>query len=138
MVTKLSHTPIFVLDQDSAIDFYVNKLGFELKNDVPMSETFRWITVSPPSQPDLEIILMKTAESMALDAQSATALRELVVNGKMGMGVFFTEDIYATFADLKAKGVQFKQEPTEQFYGIEAVLIDDSGNWFSLTQPKPH
>lgn len=138
MISKLSHCSVFVLDQDSAKDFYVNKLGFELKNDVPMGPTFRWITVSPPGQPDLEIVLMLCAESPAMDAQYAAKMREIIESGNMGMGVFHTDDIYATYADLTAKGVKFKGEPKEQFYGIEAIMMDDSGNWFSVTQTKPH
>jgi catechol 2,3-dioxygenase-like lactoylglutathione lyase family enzyme len=136
MIQAMSHTPIFVLNQDSAIDFYVNKLGFELKNDHKMGDTFRWVTVSPPGQPNLEIILMAAGPGMAFDEDAATRLRWLVENGKMGAGVFNTADIKKTFEDLKAKGVEFLKEPTEEFYGIEALFKDDSGNWFSLTQTK--
>src|SRR5438477_13035467 len=109
MIKKMSHAPIFVLDQDSAIDFYVNKLGFGLRNDAPMGPDFRWVTVSPPGQPDLEIILMATKAGMALDEASAATLQQLVKDGKMGAGVFGTDDIYATYEELKAKGVNFTQ-----------------------------
>jgi catechol 2,3-dioxygenase-like lactoylglutathione lyase family enzyme len=136
MIQTMSHTPIFVTDQDEAIDFYVNKLGFELKNDHKMGDTFRWVTVSPPGQKDLEIILMATAPGMAFDEEAATHLRWLVEHGKLGAGVFNTADVRKTFEDLKAKGVEFLKEPTEEFYGTEAILKDCSGNWFSLTQPK--
>lgn len=136
MIKKMSHTPIFVLDQDSAIDFYVNKLGFELRNDAPMGPDFRWVTVSPPGQPDLEIILMATKPGMAFDEQTASTLNNLVRDGKLGAGVFHVDDIYATYKELTAKGVQFKQPPKEEFYGIEAIMLDDSGNWFSVSQEK--
>jgi len=136
MIRKMSHTPIFVLDQDSAIEFYVNKLGFELRNDAPMGPDFRWVTVSPPGQPDLEIILMAVKAGMAFDEKTAATLEQLVKDGKMGAGVFDADDIHKTYEDLKAKGVHFKQPPKEEFYGTEAIFCDDSGNWFSLGQEK--
>ncbi len=138
MIQRMSHTPIFVLDQDSAKDFYVNKLGFEVKTDAKMGEDFRWLTVTPPGQPDLEITLMQIAPGMLWDEPTANTVRELVQNGKMGAGVFSTPDIYKTYEELKAKGVEFIQAPKEEFYGIEALFKDDSGNWFSLGQEKPH
>ncbi len=136
MITKMSHTPIFVLDQDSAKDFYCNKLGFEEKMDVDMGNGFRWVTVSPPDQPDLQIILFLVAPGMAMDEASAASLRSLVEAGKMGAGVFHVDDCHATYEELKAKGVEFTGPPEEKFYGIEAIMIDDSGNWFSMTQGK--
>lgn len=138
MIQRMSHTPIFVLDQDSAIDFYVNKLGFTLKTDAKMGEEFRWVTVTPPGQPDLEITLMKIAAGMMWDEKTASTVRGLVESGKMGAGVFGTADIHKTHEELSAKGVEFVQAPKEEFYGTEAIFKDDSGNWFSLTQQKPH
>lgn len=136
MITKLSHVPIFVLDQDSAYDFYVNKLGFKVVTDAAYGEGNRWLTVSPPEQPDIEITLMATKPGMAFDEETAATLTDLVKRGKLGAGVFDTNDCRKTFEELKAKGVKFRSEPDEQFYGIEAVMEDDSGNWFSLTQRK--
>ena len=136
MIQNMSHSPIFVLDQDAAIDFYVNKLGFELKNDHKMGDDFRWVTVSPPSQPGFEIILMAAKGGMAFDDEAAGHLRWLIENKKLGAGAFHTADCRKTFEDLKAKGVEFIKEPTDEFYGVEAVFRDNSGNWFSLTQPK--
>lgn len=138
MIQRMSHTPIFVLDQDSAVDFYVNKLGFTLKTDAKMGEDFRWVTVTPPGQPELELTLMKVAAGMAWDEETAATVKKLVEAGKFGAGVFNTSDIHKTYEDLKAKGVEFIQEPKEEFYGTEAIFKDDSGNWFSLTQQKPH
>ena len=139
MITKLSHVPIFVLDQDSAYDFYVNKLGFEVKTDAKMDNGFRWLTVAPKQQgdDDMEIILMAT-EGPSADKEHMPAIRELVIKGALGAGVFHTDDCRGTYEELKAKGVKFRSEPEEQFYGIECVMEDDSGNWFSLTQPKHH
>ncbi len=136
MITKLSHAGIFVLDQESAKDFYVNKLGFNVKTDAAFGEGNRWLTVTPPGQPDLEITLMAVKPGMMFSKESAEQMQTLVKNGTFGFGVFECDDIYATYEEMKAKGVHFKQEPKEQFYGIEAIFKDDSGNWFSLGQKQ--
>lgn len=135
MITRLSHTSIYVLDQESARDFYVNKLGFEVREDAPMGDDLRWLTVGPKDQPDLEIVLMPISEDAEMfDADTAAQMRALIEQGTFGFGVFECDDIYATYEELKANGVEFVKEPTEEFYGIEAVFKDDSGNWFSLGQ----
>ncbi len=137
MVTKLSHTSFFVTDQNKAYDFYVNKLGFKVNTDVTMDNGMRWLTLNPPEQPDLEIALMNVSgEGMGWDEEARKALKVLLDKGLMGAGVLHTPDIRATYEELKAKGVQFKSEPKEQFYGIEAIVTDGCGNWFSMTQPK--
>lgn len=136
MINKLSHASVYVLDQDSAYDFYINKLGFEVRTDTPMGPGMRWLTVGPKDQPDLEIILMPVMEGMSLDRETAEQLRALVRKGAFGFGVMQCDDIYATYEELKAKGVIFKKAPKEEFYGIEALFVDDSGNWFSLGQKK--
>jgi predicted enzyme related to lactoylglutathione lyase len=135
MIQRMTHAPIYVLDQDSAIDFYVNKLGFELKTDAKMGD-FRWVTVTPKGQPDFEVVLMAIQSGPPTDDETATAIRKLVEGGKLGAGVFSTADCRATCAEMKGNGVEFIKEPTDEFYGVEAVFRDDSGNWFSLTQPK--
>ena len=134
MITKLSHACVFVLDQDSAYDFYVNKLGFEVRTDAPMGPGARWLTVGPKEQKDIEISLMAVSEGMMFKKESAEQMRNLVKNGTFGFGVFQCNDIYATYEELKAKGVEFKKAPTKEFYGIEALFKDDSGNWWSLGQ----
>ena len=137
MIQRMNHVTIWVLDQEEAKDFYVNKLGFELKTDAKMDSGFRWLTVSPKGQPELEIILMATDGSGSVeDQESAAAIRKLVAAGKLGAGVFQTADCRKTYEELKAKGVEFTQEPKEEFYGVEAVFKDNSGNWFSLNQAK--
>jgi hypothetical protein len=98
-----------------------------------MEHGFRWLTVAPKGQPDLELVLMPVGGGMISD-EHAQAIRELVKAGAFGVGVLETPDCKGTYQELKAKGVEFLREPTEQFYGIEALLKDDSGNWFSLTQ----
>jgi catechol 2,3-dioxygenase-like lactoylglutathione lyase family enzyme len=138
MIRKMSHATIYVLDQDRAKRFYTEKLGFKVVNDASMPEMggFRWLTVSPPEQPDLEIILMAIKPGPALDEQSCAALRALVEKGLLGAGVFATKDCKKTYEELSAKGVKFQSPPSERPYGIEAILEDDSGNWFSMTQRR--
>lgn len=136
MITKLNHVSIFVLDQDSAFDFYVNKLGFNVHTDAPMGPGKRWLTVCPPEQPDLEISLMAITDGMIFTKETAEQMRNLVKKGTFGFGVFECNDIYATYEELKQKGVEFTKAPKKEFYGIEALLKDDSGNWFSLGQKK--
>lgn len=136
MITKLNHVSVFVLDQDSAFDFYVNKLGFKVHTDAPMGPGKRWLTVCPPQQPDLEITLMAISEGMMFTKGSASKMKELVSSGTFGFGVFECNDLMATYEELKAKGVVFKKPPTKEFYGYEALFKDDSGNWFSLGEKK--
>ena len=99
------------------------------------SDGFRWLTVGPKDQPDIQIILTEPNQPM-FDAASATQLRELLAKGALTGGVLETDDCHATFADLKAKGVTFLQEPADRPWAIEAVFRDDSGTWWSLTQRK--
>jgi catechol 2,3-dioxygenase-like lactoylglutathione lyase family enzyme len=137
MITRLSHYSIYVLDQDQAYDFYVNKLGFEVVTDATMDNGFRWLTVRPKEQQNTEIVLMPVRAGQMFDEQTAEQMRDLIRKGKLGSGVFETNDCRATYAELKAKGVEFMSEPKEQFYGVEALFKDNSGNWFSLTEhPK--
>ena len=135
MVRRLSYATVYVLDQDAAKDFYVNKLGFEVRMDGKMDGGFRWLTVSPKGQPDLQIILMQV-DGPNMQPATATALRSLLSEGKLGPGVLQTNDCRKTYDELKARGVDFTQAPVERFYGIEALMKDDSGNWFSLTERK--
>jgi catechol 2,3-dioxygenase-like lactoylglutathione lyase family enzyme len=139
MIEKLSHATVYVLDQDQALEFYRDKLGFEVRTDARMDNGFRWLTVGPKTQPGFEVILMAIQESPMLDAKRAATLRELVRAGTFGIGVFETSDCRATHAELAARGVEFMSPPQERFYGIEAVGKDNSGNWFSMCQRvKPH
>lgn len=133
MITRLSHVTLFVLDQEAAKDFYTNKLGFEVRTDA-QAEGFRWLTVGPKAQPDMEIVLMAIQPGPMLDAATAEQIRQVVAKGVLGGGVFDTDDCRKTHAELKAKGVQFLNEPTERPYGTEAVFKDNSGYWFSLCQ----
>lgn len=134
MINRMSHTSVFVLDQDSAKAFYTEKLGFEERDDIAMGEEFegagagfRWLTVG------LQIILSSC--DMGRSPEAAAQLRALVAGGAMGMGVMQTDDCQRTYDELLAKGVTFLSEPTPRPYGIEATLRDDSGNMMSLVQP---
>ena len=133
MIQRLSHTSVYVLDQDKAKAFYTEKLGFEVRTDQTMGG-FRWLTVAPRGQKDLEFVLMPITPSPMLDAATAETLRSLVARGTFGAGVLETSDCRATYEQLAARGVKFLSPPAERPYGIEAVLQDDSGNWFSVCQ----
>ena len=133
MLQRLSHATVYVVDQDRAKDFYVNKLGFEVRTDQTMGP-FRWLTVSPKGQPGLEMILMKITSGPMLDEASADQLRKLVERGAFGCGVFETADVRKDYEELSKKGVRFKGPPEERPYGTETVMQDDSGNWFSVVQ----
>jgi catechol 2,3-dioxygenase-like lactoylglutathione lyase family enzyme len=132
MITKLSHTAIWVLDQDEALEFYTRKLGFDVNTDERMDD-FRWLTVSPPGQPDHELILLEPGPPM-MDPKTAEQVKELVAKGALGAAAFETDDCRKTYAELSERGVNFLSEPAERFYGIEATLRDNSGNWFSITE----
>jgi catechol 2,3-dioxygenase-like lactoylglutathione lyase family enzyme len=112
MIRQMSHTNIFVLDQDSAKAFYTEKLGFETRFDISMGEEFegagqgfRWLTVSPKEQPDLQIVLASC--DMGRSPDQAEQLRALVGSGAMGAGVMTTDDCRETYKELSAKGVTF-------------------------------
>ena len=138
MVQKLSHVTLFVSNQDEAKDFYVNKLGFEVRTDHTMDNGFRWLTVGARQQPDVEIVLMEPQPGQLLDEEAAQAVRMLLKKGVLGAGVFQVDDCRKTYEELKQKGVQFAGAPEERFYGVEAIMKDGVGNWFSMTQPKAH
>jgi catechol 2,3-dioxygenase-like lactoylglutathione lyase family enzyme len=135
MIQRLSHATLYVLDQDAAKDFYVNKLGFDVGMDASMDNGFRWLTVRPKGQPDLQIILMKV-DGPNMQPEVGKTLRELLQAGKLNGGVLQTSDCRKTYEELKTKGVEFTSPPKEQFYGVEAIMKDNSGNWFSMTEPK--
>jgi len=136
MIKKMSHVTIWVSDAEEAKKFYTETLGCEVRRDEMVGEQFRWLTVGFKSQPDLEMVLLEPKAGMLLDEESAAQLRSLVEKGVLGAGVFGTNDCRGTYEELKAKGVRFMGEPAERPYGIEAILRDNSGNWFSMTQEK--
>ncbi|WP_158885818.1 VOC family protein [Amycolatopsis anabasis] len=135
MIDAMSHSCIYVLNHDSAKAFYTEKLGFQVRADELMGDRFRWLTVGPAEQPDLEIILMEPGPPQH-DPETEKQLRELIAKGAIGPGALSTGDCRKAYEVLSARGVTFLQEPAERPYGIEAVFRDDSGNWFSLTERR--
>ena len=136
MIQRQSHSTIYVIDQEEALEFYRDTLGLEVRTDMPMTDDIRWVTLSPKGQPDLEIVLMQIAPGPAFGAETAEEMKALVRRGVLGIGVFETDDVNGDYERLSKLGVEFISPPKEQFYGIEAVVRDNSGNWFSLTQRK--
>ncbi|OKJ95204.1 glyoxalase [Streptomyces sp. CB03234] len=134
MSARLSHVTVPVLDQDSAKEFYTEKLGFEVRNDMTMGG-LRWLTVGPKDQPDVEMVLRRVG-APEYDEETAEQLRDLVAKGVIGVGVLHVDDTRATYERYRAAGVIFIQEPVKRPYGTEAVFRDDSGNWFSLTDAR--
>ena len=134
MLKRITHTFIHVLDQDEALDFYVGKLGMVVNTDADLG-FMRWLTVSLPDQPDLEVGLMLPGPP-AYDDATAEQIRELVAKGGAGGGLIFqTDDCRRTYEKLRAAGVEFTQEPTERFYGTDCGLRDPFGNPIRFTQP---
>jgi catechol 2,3-dioxygenase-like lactoylglutathione lyase family enzyme len=135
MITGISIVSVWVLDQDSAKEFYTKKLGFTVTNDVRMEGGMRWLTVRPPGGENQELVLMDPTHSM-LDEETAQQVRALVAKGALSPGVMSTTDCKGDHRVLAAEGVEFTMEPAERPYGTEAIMRDDSGNWFSFTQRK--
>lgn len=134
MITSIAHTTIYVLNQDEALDFYKSKLGFEVGDDMKVEGGFRWLTVHPKSKPELQLVLAEPKEGPMFTKDNAEKIRSLIEDGAFGAGVFETENCQQTYEELVAKGVEFIQPPAEQLYGVEALALDNSGNWFSLVQ----
>ena len=133
MINRITHVSVYVIDLDKAKAFYVDKLGMELRHDDTM-EGFRWLTVGPADQPDLEIVLMPSAPSPMLDEDASASLQSLIRKGAFGCGVLATSDCEKAYLELKERGVDFVSPPAKRPWGLEAVLKDDSGNWYSLSQ----
>ncbi|TDB92209.1 VOC family protein [Actinomadura sp. 7K534] len=136
MITKLGLATIWVLDQDSAKRFFTEKLGLEVRDDMTLGEGgMRWLTLGAKDQPDLSLTLMVPGPP-SMDPESAAQMRALIAKGVLGAGAFTTDDCQGDYEAMSAKGVEFVQKPEKRPYGIEAVFRDDSGCWYSLTQPS--
>jgi predicted enzyme related to lactoylglutathione lyase len=132
MNLKLSHSFVYVLDQDEALDFYTRVLGFEKRSDAQM-EHMRWLTVAAPGQPDVEINLMNVGPP--LPPEDVDPLRQLVAKGSMGAVIFRTDDCRAAFERVVESGAEIMQEPMEQAYGvIDCAFRDPSGNHLRISQ----
>ena len=131
---KLNVTSVMVLDQDEALDFYVNKLGLEVGKDIKQGP-FRWLTVRVPGDPDVEIFLEEPGPPLH-DEATAAQLRELITKGAVGWVAFQTDDVRGLYETLKARGVSdFTQEPTDHFYGTDMGIRDPFGNAIRILQP---
>ena len=133
---KIANSQLWVHDQDEALAFYTEKLGWEVRADVTMPEMgdFRWLTVGPADGSEFAVVLMAIPGPPVFDAESADQLRELVAKGMAGTLFLTTDDVHADYQELKARGVEFTEEPEERPYGIDAGFRDPSGNSFRLTQ----
>jgi catechol 2,3-dioxygenase-like lactoylglutathione lyase family enzyme len=136
MIDAVSHVNVWVHDQEEAKAFYTEKLGFEVRQDATLEEMgdYRWLTVGPPDQPDVNLIL-SVPSPPAIDAETAKPLLEMVAKGALGPGILRTEDCRAACKELESRGVELTQQPDERFYGIDAALRDPSGNEWRLVQP---
>jgi catechol 2,3-dioxygenase-like lactoylglutathione lyase family enzyme len=135
---KISTTQIWVHDQDEALAFYTDKLGFEVRSDVTLPELggFRWLTVGAPDQHEIDIVLMAIPGPPVFDEETAEQVRTLMAKGAATAIFLTTDDVHADYERLKAKGVEFTEEPEERPYGIDAGFRDPSGNHFRLTQVR--
>ena len=134
---RLTTTQLWVHDQDEALEFYTKRLGWEVASDVTVPEmgNFRWLAVSPPGQ-DIAITLMAIPGPPVMDAHTADQVRDLMGKGFAGTVFLTTDDCRRAYEDLKARGVEFTEEPTEQPYGIDAGFHDPSGNSFRLAERR--
>jgi catechol 2,3-dioxygenase-like lactoylglutathione lyase family enzyme len=136
MLKQLATVQVWVHDQDEALAFYTEKLGMELREDVTVPElgNFRWLSVGVPGQDDVSITLMAIPGPPVFEEETRRKIQDLLATGASG-GLFFTTDnAQKTYEELKGRGVEFTQEPTEQPYGIDAGFRDSSGNHFRVMQ----
>jgi catechol 2,3-dioxygenase-like lactoylglutathione lyase family enzyme len=133
---KIANAQLWVHDQDEALAFYTEKLGFEVRADVTLPEMgdFRWLTVGPAGQPDFSVCLMAIPGPPVFDAETQQQVRDLMAKGAAGTVFLTTDDIHRDYEELKARGVEFTEPPEERPYGIDSGLRDPSGNALRLTQ----
>jgi catechol 2,3-dioxygenase-like lactoylglutathione lyase family enzyme len=136
MLKQLTHVNVWVHDQDDALAFYTEKLGMELRDDVTVPEmgNFRWLTVGVPGQPEVALTLMAVPGPPVFDAETREQLKALVAKGAAGGLFFATDDCQASYEELKSRGVEFQEEPTQQPYGTDAAFRDPSGNNIRMVQ----
>jgi catechol 2,3-dioxygenase-like lactoylglutathione lyase family enzyme len=135
---RISTAQVWVHDQDEALDFYTKKLGMEVRSDVTVAEmgNFRWLTVGPVGQPDVAIVLMAIPGPPVMDAETAQQVKTLMAKGFAGTVFLTTDDVQASYEELKKRGVEFSEEPEERPYGIDSAFRDPSGNNFRLTEVR--
>ncbi len=133
---QLSTTQLWVNDQDEALAFYTQKLGWEVRADVTLPELgdFRWLTVGPAGQPDIAVVLMAIPGPPVMDGETREQVREVMAKGFAGALFLTTDDVHASYRELKERGVEFHEEPEERPYGIDTGFRDPSGNNLRLAQ----
>lgn len=134
MITGVALICLNVLDLDEAKEFYTDKVGFEVTMD-RVDDGFRWLVLAIPGEPPTQLMLVVPGPPL-VDAAMAAHLREAIARGYQGVGALKTDDCRATYEELKARGVEFTEEPHDRFYGIDAAFRDPSGNFWRLTQPR--
>jgi uncharacterized glyoxalase superfamily protein PhnB len=134
---RIANAQLWVHDQDEALEFYTKKVGMEVRVDVTVPElgNFRWLTLSPPGQPDFAIVLMAIPGPPVLDAETAEQVRTLMGKGFAGTVFLNTDDCQAAYEELRDRGVEFTEVPEKRPYGIDSGFRDPSGNSLRLTQP---
>jgi uncharacterized glyoxalase superfamily protein PhnB len=137
-VISIATVQLWVHDQDEALEFWTKKVGLEVRSDVTLPEMgdFRWLTVGPPGQPDIAIVLMAIPGPPVMEADTADQVRDLMSKGFAGTVFLTTDDCRASYEELKARGVEFTEEPEERPYGIDSGFRDPSGNSVRLTQVR--
>jgi predicted enzyme related to lactoylglutathione lyase len=135
---KIANAQVWVHDQDEAVAFYTEKVGMEVRMDVTLGELgdVRWVTVSPVGQPDVSIVLMAIPGPPIMDEETAEQVRSLMAKGFAGTVFLTTDDCRASYEELRARGVEFSQQPEDRPYGIDAAIRDPSGNQIRLTQVR--
>jgi catechol 2,3-dioxygenase-like lactoylglutathione lyase family enzyme len=135
---NIANTQLWVHDQDAALAFYTQKLGWEVRSDVTMPEMgdFRWLSVGPPSQPEFGIVLMAVPGPPVMEPDTAEQVQALMAKGFAGTVFLTTDDVRADYEELKGRGVEFTEEPEERPYGVDCGFRDPSGNSFRLTQVR--
>jgi predicted enzyme related to lactoylglutathione lyase len=133
---RIGTAQLWVQDQDEALAFYRDKLGWEVRSDVTVPElgNFRWLTVSPTDQPDIAVVLMAIPGPPVMDNATAEQVRTLMSKGFAGTIFLTTDDVRADYEELKGRGVEFTEEPEERPYGIDSAFRDPSGNSIRMTQ----
>jgi predicted enzyme related to lactoylglutathione lyase len=135
---RIASAQVWVHDQDEALAFYTEKLGMQVQSDVTLPEMgdFRWLAVSPAGQPDVSIVLMAIPGPPVFEPETAEQVKTLMGKGA-ATGIFLTtDDCRASYEELRARGVEFVDEPEERPYGIDCGFRDPSGNHLRLTQVR--
>jgi len=135
---RIGTAQLWVHDQDEALEFYTKQVGMEVRSDVTVAElgNFRWLTVSPATQPDIAVVLMAIPGPPVMDAETAQQVRTLMAKGFAGTIFLETDDCQAAYEELRGRGVEFAEAPEERPYGVDAAFRDPSGNNIRLVEPR--